>query len=644
MSIEQLFCDKYSITQQLIERGGSHESLRDEYLIGHDDKRHDPFAHNFFVCCSDDSGTPCLTLEEYHAVIHQIELGVAELPDRQFLNTYLQNRIREYWSNRRGACVALRGRSYYRMIETRDAEVVYRSLIGDFDEDVKVLNFMARSKDDFPKELSSLVVEHVKNAVFRIMYAYASRSVTEPSFFRVAEWYLLDNTARTLWEMLVRILLQTGYQIESPIAVHEVIEIAERLGMSDDLLRIKELDSAKTLLRMADVVLEHEDDIYDVCMHILFGGIEIPYALYAYGIYRGYRHKFGYFIPAIFSLNRVKKSHIKPELLGDDGHITRESMSALTPKHFMDQLSLKPGANILLVDNNITTGYSIRMMAESLKRHGYRVHMAVAEVNIQEIKGICDGLANVRNKAVVLSGNDLHYRPVGEYVTCFGINDSSRVLNRIHVLLGRSGNQPLDGYDFDGTIFKTGQLHRMSWNVALDKLGIEFDVVNLPDNSGLTYKQAALNTYKYLISQGVEIMIPEDAFVKKLCSSKLEQMLTFTANDIIAIAKTVNRIREDRHTTKVIVTNNRLDFVLHCLQQKKLLEHFSYLFCEDYAYCVQTGERVVVVGKVKPWTDAYLEASTYYQLPSMQVYFGDDKKIDQEFSSKLRCKFELIVT
>ncbi|PIZ88982.1 MAG: hypothetical protein COX90_01940 [Candidatus Nealsonbacteria bacterium CG_4_10_14_0_2_um_filter_38_17] len=637
MSLGVFFERLGNFGDQLVTNGISIESLRQEYGIDH--KRIYPFANNHFLFCSDDSGTPCLTFDEFRSFRKELNNLPLSEDDKAFLNEYIEGRIRYYNSPRRGNCVALRGFPYYRMVQERDNTVLVRLLKQDLYLDAKTFNFLARLGYRVPKELSFMVVDHIKNAVFRIMYAYIAKSLSQKNFFHVEDWSLLDGLARLLWEILVHILLDDEYIILSQIRFDGLSEVLEKVS-DGDFRRILELDSAKTLLRMATTYFQRYPD-FDCCVDILYGGIEIGYALCAYGLFTR-RPIPRFFVPAIFSLNRLKKGEIDQSILGEDGLIISGKLNEVIPGYFLEEISKIGRPKILVADNNITTGYSVRVLRDSLRKRFGFCELSVAEVNIQEIQRLCQGSPEANGRTIVLRGADLYQPPVGEYVTCFGLRDKSQVINRVKFILGCGDYTQIEGYDFDGTLFKTGALHRMSWNRALKKLGIEFDVATLPSNSGLSFREAALNIYRYLIGVGIDITLTEDMFIRELCDAKEQFLKDVHERDIISIAKAINLARMDVANTKIIVTNDRLGFVLRCLEKKHLIEYFAYLICEDYAYSVKSREKVALVGKGKPFIDAYLEASDYFHLPHIQTYYGDNDVIDREFAQRLHCDFVLI--
>jgi len=199
----------------------------------------------------------------------------------------------------------------------------------------------------------------------------------------------------------------------------------------------------------------------------------------------------------------------------------------------------------------------------------------------------------------------------------------------------------MEGYDFDGTLFKTNKLHIMSWNKALKYMHINLNIINLPNICGSNYLKIAHDIHKHLISHNIGSEISKEKFVESLCEAKARFILEATTKDIIIITKTINIILSKKTNAKIIISNNRFDFIIHCLKKKRLLKYFSYLICQDYAYCVKTREKIGTTGKIKPEIEAYCKASDYFKLPQIQIYYGNDET-DQNFANRLKCKFVLI--
>ena len=617
----------------LIANGLSVEVLSKEYRI----TNRNPFKDNGFLMCSDDCGSPCLTKREYTCFIGRINDLPIPKNDRKFLLLYLDSRVRCYRSPRRGDCVSLRGIAYYQTFLEHNQDVLIVNLKQNLRLDVKVFNLMSRLNLAFPKELLFMVIEHVKNTLFQIMSVYVEKSIREPAFFNDHDWFALDDIARALWDIFVRVILIKNYRLKTGISFESMFRILSHIR-EEPINPLRELDSAKTLIRFCNVVYE-KDESFDFCMPLLNGGIEIPYALYGYNLFKK-SSKFNKIIPAVFSFNRMRKGKISREVLSSDGLLDMSKMQHIIPSYFLD--NLKNSSRILVVDNNITTGYSTRILRDSFKRYGHTCEIAVAEINLHEIRGICENRTGFENKSVLMRGSDLFCPPVGEYVTCFGIKDNSKVVNRIRFLTNSGEYMQIEGYDFDDTLAKTGMVHRKSWNHALEKLGYSIDVIEIPTNSGLTFKTAAENIYQYLSDKGIPIGTEKAAFVKAMCFEKKEAMMRCDQNDIVLIAKTLNIIRADTANTKIIVSNNDIDFILHCLAQKDILKYFSYIFCPDCAYCVGSKEKVAIQGNPKPSIEGFMEALTYFQLPMLQKFYGDHKVIDRQFAEKLECEFVLI--
>ena len=640
MLIKEIFNQLDPVLFGKIDQWNSLHDLRKEYQIIDLYSIRQMYKGNKLLLCSDDSGTACLTIEEFNSFISNIESIKMDRRNNEYIRQYIESRISRYKSPRRGECVALRGKAYYDMILHKHRSKPLNFLMENVKEDLKMYNYLVRIGQPFPRELHYITIEHIKNTVFIVMNMYITKSLQKKGIFNSSSWLFLDNICRTLWEEFVNLLFceEDFYTNNSRINYSSLFNIFDKVA-DQNIHKVRELDSAKTLMRLAKIFFEKKQNSFNYYFGILYGGIEIPYALYGYSSYQ--REKFGEIIPVSFSLNRVKKNCFTKDFINEKGLINATQLHQVMPEYFLNNLTDTKDKKAIVLDNNNTTGYSIKILSESLKKVIPHVDCVVAETNIQEIKAILEKRSGFNDKAILLSGKDLFCRPVGEYNTCFGLKDTSHVINRIKFITGTDNYKQVTGYDFDNTLFKTGEIHRKSWNKALLKLNIEFDVINLPGNSGLTFKEAAMNIFIHL-SQKHKISLEKNEFIKQLCDYKTQEMLKMNSVDFIPIAKVVNLIKYDVKNTNILITNNCLDFVLHVLETKNMLKYFSFLICNDYAMSVSAREKVYLSGGLKPSIDAYVEATEFFDIPILQMYVGDHKKIDAEFAKRIGCKFTLI--
>ncbi|NJK70800.1 MAG: hypothetical protein HC932_00810 [Thermales bacterium] len=105
--------------------------------------------------------------------------------------------------------------------------------------------------------------------------------------------------------------------------------------------------------------------VFDTCMSLLFGGVEIPYALHGFmSVFPS--QSIVNIVPAIFSLNRMVKGEIPRSILDGNGLVEVKDLKKIIPRFFLKKLNLEN--NLLVVDNNITTGYSLKIIVESMKK------------------------------------------------------------------------------------------------------------------------------------------------------------------------------------------------------------------------------------------------------------------------------------
>lgn len=627
------------VTDELIKHGFSLESLKREYKLTPPPVSYSHIESNAFLLSSDDIGAPCLIEDEYRE-FHLKVIQSFDKKDVQFVLDYLQSHTSDYHSPRRGSSKALRGNPYYRLFKTDDSALLVEMLKNDLQLDISMFNLLARAKSNVPKELVFMVIEYVKNTLFKIMYAYIEKSLREESFFDINEWNYLDRLAKDLWELHATNLFREDYAIASQLPLYGLFGILTKLD-DGTFNKLRELDSTKTLMRLA-ASMSSINKKYDFCIPLLYGGIEMPYALYGYS--KVYSHRmFSTVMPLIFSFNRVKKGVIPSSVFTTKGLLSQEGFGNIIPQPLLNQLLKQTGGKVLLMDNNFTTGYSARVIKDSLESIGFTCDLCIAEINLQEINGICEHINPSQGSAIMLRGNTLVCDPVCEYVTCFGLNDRSRVVNRIKFLLGEGGYYELTGYDFDETIVKTGCVHKDCWEAALKRMGIDIDLGLLPNNSGLTFEQATFQIYDTLINlQRYEMHLCKKDFAKYLSKYKLEEMKRYDLSKISIIAKTINMIKNSHMNMQIVVSNNKLDFVRYVLEGKDLLKYFSFLICEDGAYAVNTQERIALRGQAKPSTEGFLEAAEYFRLPNMKTYIGDHIEIDRLFAEQLGCEFTMI--
>lgn len=470
------------------------------------------------------------------------------------------------------------------------------------------------------------------------MSVYFKESISGHIVFDKEDWYTLDKIVRMSWEMLVKSFLDEKTSLYDLPHLDRLKKISKSLNLHI-LGKVRELDSAKTLLRLAHKIsLKRER--FDTCVSMFYGGIEIPYAIRAYSIYTKEQAVFDATVPCLFSYNRMKKGVIPSDILDEDGLIKKDRLDMVIPDFFLKEV-LNESNSILVVDNNFTTGYSIVVFSKSIAKYFKKVSFAVAEANLVEIQAISE----MRNtsKKVIVSPDMLYVMPIGDYVTCFGLDDNSRVVNRVkRIIFEDTHFEETEGFDFDNTLFKTSQLHRLSWNYALQQMGFtDIDVTAFPSNSGLTMKESAKRILAFLIEKSLGHELEENQFVKNLCTFKTEYFLR-EVHQVIPIAKGINLVKGINDNTKVIVSNNHLDVVLKVLKAHKLTRYFAYIVCADYAYCVKTRKKVSVTGKGKPFVEAYEEVSDYFGIPKMTIYVGDHKEIDGAFAEGLNAKFVLV--
>lgn len=611
------------------------EDLRRKFSLNVQTKY--PFDNKYLLNSSDDAGNPCILLKEYKECVTAVKKMFNDT-DEKYVLEYMNSRVAFYESHRRGPCVALRGKKYYPMFQYENAGTL-RNLFQQFLlEEIGMLRFLTRAKGEVPLILGIMVLEHFKNIVFQIMYSYVQDSISGHIIFDKDDWYTLDKIVRMSWEMLVKSFLDEKTSLYDLPHLDRLKKISKTLNLHI-LGKVRELDSAKTLLKMAHKI-SLKRQRFDVCVSMLYGGIEIPYAIRAYSIYTKEQAVFDATVPCLFSYNRMKKGVISPEIIGDDGLIKPEMMNTIIPEFFLEEV-MNSSNSVLVVDNNFTTGYSIVVFSKSIAKCYQKVSFAVAEANLVEIQAVSE-MKNT-SKKVIVSPEMLYVMPIGDYVTCFGLDDNSRVVNRVkRIIFEDTHFEETEGYDFDNTLFKTSQLHRLSWNHALEQMGFtDIDVTTIPSNSGLTMKESAKRILFFLRENNLATDLEDNYFVKNLCNFKTEYFLR-EVHQVIPIAKGINLAKNINDNTKVIVSNNHLDIVLKVLKKYKLTRFFAYIVCADYAFCVKTRERVSISGRGKPSVEAYEEVSDYFGIPKMTIYVGDHKDIDGAFAEKLNAKFIFI--
>ena len=117
-------------------------------------------------------------------------------------------------------------------------------------------------------------------------------------------------------------------------------------------------------------------------------------------------------------------------------------------------------------------------------------------------------------------------------------------------------------------------------------------------------------------------------------------MLSANYKTVPMIARTANIVRDiANRDQQIIVTNNKLAFVQDFLEKTGYIQYFSHIICQDKALDVRTGEVIVILGRAKPHDTGYLEASSYFGLPSIVKYYGDNPKYDGQFAQNLGAEF-----
>ncbi len=624
-------------TQYIIDSGTTENDLWGEFKMSN---LHDPLfnivEHNEFLQTQDDCGAPCIPLVKYEELKSKLLNSCKGY--EQFLQTYLEERVSQYESPRKVASqIALRGSAYYESFVIGNVSSDKKiDVLKNLKVDIDFYNICQQSRKDIPKEFVLMVIDHIKNILFKVMYGLVTEGI-EFKNFNINDWYYLDSLAKSLWEGYARVLFEANGKITGSLDFTRLISLFSELKITG---KIKELDSPKNLLRFArSAELANID--YTCCASLLYGGIEIPYALH------GYNSAFNLKInaktlPVVFSTNRVHKGIIDSKIIDCNGVINKNQLHNIIPSELINKISNED--QILIVDNNITTGYSVKIVRNTLEQIFSKVYIGVPEIYFGEIKKISERNPGFEDKDIFVSGEDLAIRPIDKYVTCFGVKDSSKVVNRIMFLLKNKNYQQIVGYDFDDTIAETGYLHGEAWDYSLKKVGFNhLSVSDLPSNSGMTNYNAGLNIYNWLIENKCELSMPADNFAKQLVKLKFEYLMAYDMNKIPIIASTVNKIIADSVIdTQIIVTNNNLEFIVYFLKQRNLLQYFSYIICADYGLRVNGGEKIKLTGNAKPSIDAYTEARKYFKLPPIREFYGDSKLTDKVFAERIGAKFHLV--
>ncbi|NJL97200.1 HAD hydrolase-like protein [Candidatus Gracilibacteria bacterium] len=500
--------------------------------------------------------------------------------------------------------------------------------------DISFYNICQRNRKDIPREFVLLVVDHIKSVALKVMHGYVVKSLVDNDYFDEENWNYLDSLIKSLWEGYAGLIFDENGKITGTLSFNYLLTLLDEVEYP---LKIKELDSAKNLLRFA-VSVQNSGCVFDTCMSLLFGGVEIPYALHGFmSVFPS--QSIVNIVPAIFSLNRMVKGEIPRSILDGNGLVEVKDLKKIIPRFFLKKLNLEN--NLLVVDNNITTGYSLKIIVESMKKVCSNVYCGIPEVYLEEILNIAKQIKGFEYKEVMILGSDLTIQPIDKYVTCFGKQDDSRVVNGVRFLLGKADYTQVTGYDFDDTIAETGKLHGIGWNKALEQMGYpDLNVWDLPSNSGMTNFNAGLNIYHWIVGQNHSVNLEPNQFAKRLVELKVKAMMEYPLFEIPLIASTINEIRRNNLVdTQIIVTNNLLEFVKHFLEMRNLLRYFTFIICEDYALSVHSGEKVRLKGCAKPSIDAYKEASEFFSIPSLETFYGDKQETDGEFARKLGCKF-----
>ncbi len=605
-------------------------------------KSYPQIRENSYILSCDDSGTPCFPISQYYEILEVIRT-TQDKERSAFFEKYLNTRVSLYFSHRRGECVALRGESYFRnFAETPHLKSVIR---GDLIQDIEILNEIVRSQEStsLPSTFILLVLDHIKNNIFRVMYAYLEESLFSTYPFDYHTWIWLDLQAKSVWEMyLGSVLGLPGVEIFQ-INPNPLVELMDNLQM-DNLHKIKELDSVKTLSKFCYTVYANSsnDESFDCCIPLLYGGIEIPYALYSWGTMVSEKGSlFSSISPVIFSLNRVLKNKISPESFDSRGII---DLSQITLPSIQEEI--ENSDRTLIVDNSFATGYSARLVYESLKnKYISSVYIAVPEIYLEGLQMLYHNKGYWKGKDLYLSYQYLYCSPVGNYTTCFGKKDESRVVNRVHQILGDTKYAPMRGYDFDNTIAHSSSLHRYGFNFAIAQLtGETWDVKQLaPKNKGLSWIQAAYNIAHELQKQGCQLNgLSKRDFAHRLCREK-EKYINYSKESLSLIPSVIQDVLAySVSDIQVIISNNRLLWVKTVLQYHNMLQFFQYLICEDKAYCTLTNDTIPLSGKPKPYTHGFMEASNYFNLPKLSVFYGDSVETDQTFAQSVGAQFHLI--
>ena len=288
--------------------------LREEFRI----KKPSISIGDDFLSKIDNAGIPFLTMGEYRGIVSGIKKLTTGL-DRKYVLKYLEYRIGQYNSSRLGRCVALRGERYYRPIVVEKSSL-YQKLKEDFLADAKMHNFLVGSGLHWPAELYLLVLDHLKNLTFKVMYTYYLKSINMVGYFKPEAWRIIDNTVRVLWEMIMEILFTPNYHHGVEMSFYPMARILDSLS-DQPFGKLREMDSLKSLVHFAYRVYEEDEGSagFDVGMPLMYGGVEIPYAIDAYSSVISGKPFFKMVVPIVFSFNRIKKGLIPNRIINSEG-------------------------------------------------------------------------------------------------------------------------------------------------------------------------------------------------------------------------------------------------------------------------------------------------------------------------------------
>jgi hypothetical protein len=274
-----------------------------------DERIPDEIYANPVISPVDDCGSICLTEAEYAQMLQCLDNESETF--RGKILSYLESRMIVYHSPRRGKCYSLRGNSYYQLflVGKQNKNLLKSLAFRDLSLDLEIARLI--QGHSVHHYIIYVVLEHIKHRLFQTQYCLTKTILTNgaPELHFILS--MVNNQIQLIWHCFMELIVTEKTErltLDFDLQMDWIFPV-EPLIVADAFAKVRELDSAKTLLWYSNRIFQSETK-YDTMVALLYGGAELPYAINAYHTVMGYPLE-AQVVPMIYSLNRVLKGEVR---------------------------------------------------------------------------------------------------------------------------------------------------------------------------------------------------------------------------------------------------------------------------------------------------------------------------------------------